>query len=74
MSADSGVKAALTEAGFEVYRTTADNVHLAERVRDNLIMDSGVFVSADGTTVSFCTSACHRAFPQDDEGSIVFLG
>lgn len=36
------LKRLLTQAGFEVYRTLKDRVLLAERVRDNLIMDSGV--------------------------------
>jgi hypothetical protein len=36
------LKKTLIREGFEVYRTTDDRVVLAERVRDNLIMDSGV--------------------------------
>lgn len=36
------LKRKLRAAGFEVYRTVAEQVLLAERVRDNLIMDSGV--------------------------------
>lgn len=36
------LKRKLREEGFEVYRTIAEQVLLAERVRDNLIMDSGV--------------------------------
>lgn len=38
----SELKKALLTNGFEVYRTLGDRVVLAERVRDNLIMDSGV--------------------------------
>lgn len=38
------LKKALRAQGFEIYRTTADEVVLAERVRDNLLMDSGVRV------------------------------
>jgi len=40
------VKRALVEAGLEVYRTRGDEVHIADRVRDNLIMDSGVSLAA----------------------------
>jgi hypothetical protein len=38
----SDLKKALISQGFEVYRTLGDRIVLAERVRDNLIMDSGV--------------------------------
>ncbi len=44
------LKKALAAAGFEVYRTLGDEVVLAERVRDNLIMDSGVRVRLSGGT------------------------
>ena len=40
----SELKKALLARGFEIYRTTADEVVLADRVRDNLLMDS--FVAA----------------------------
>lgn len=43
------LKKILRGAGFEIYRTTAQLVHLAERVRDNLIMDSGVAAQLTGT-------------------------
>lgn len=36
------LKRKLRAAGFEIYRTAENHVQLAERVRDNLIMDSGV--------------------------------
>jgi hypothetical protein len=42
------LKKALTAEGFEIYRTTGDRILLADRVRDNLIMDSGVSVRPDG--------------------------
>src|SRR5690606_29285172 len=42
------LKRTLIREGFEVYRTLEDCVVLAERVRDNLIMDSGVAVRSDG--------------------------
>lgn len=42
----SELKKTLQARGFEIYRTTADEVVLAERVRDNLLMDSAVAVRA----------------------------
>jgi hypothetical protein len=36
------LKKALVSAGFQVFRTLGDEIVLAERVRENLIMDSGV--------------------------------
>lgn len=38
------LKRKLRAAGFEIYRTAENRVQLAERIRDNLIMDSGVTV------------------------------
>lgn len=40
------LKKALLDQGFEVFRTRGDEVVLAERVRENLIMDSGVRLRA----------------------------
>lgn len=40
------LKKVLHAKGFEIYRTTAEEVILAERVRDNLLMDSAVAVRA----------------------------
>ena len=40
------LKKALVDAGFIIFRTLADEVMLAERVRENLIMDSGVRLKA----------------------------
>jgi hypothetical protein len=44
MSFPDGIelKRLLRAAGFEIYRATTTQVLLAERVRDNLIMESGV--------------------------------
>jgi hypothetical protein len=41
-STPSELKKLLLAEGFEVYRTQSDQIVLADRVRDNLIMDSGV--------------------------------
>jgi hypothetical protein len=40
------LKKALVGAGFQVFRTLGDEIVLAERVRENLIMDSGVRLKA----------------------------
>ena len=40
------IKQSIVAAGLEVYRTTGQEVIIAERVRDNLILDSGVRVRA----------------------------
>jgi hypothetical protein len=40
------IKQSLVAAGLEVYRTTGQEVIVADRVRDNLILDSGVRVRA----------------------------
>jgi len=40
------LKKALTQAGFSVFRTQGSEVIVAERVRENLIMDSGVRIRA----------------------------
>ena len=42
LSDPSQLKRRLRAEGFEIYRTRERDVVLAERVRDNLIMDSGV--------------------------------
>lgn len=43
----TSLKHALIGEGFEVYRTLGARVVLAERVRDNLIMDSGVSATSE---------------------------
>lgn len=68
------LKRKLRAAGFEVYRSTSEQVLLAERVRDNLIMDSGVAAhvsSADGkiwVQVTVRAQASH--FPGAEEDGI----
>ena len=58
------IKRALRDAGFEVYRTEGSEVQVAERVRENLIMDSGVRVMGE-PAVAFVTRAQQRDFPGD---------
>ena len=65
------IKKALVAAGFELYRTRGDEVHVADRVRDNLIMDSGVSVRAKGSlSVRFVARAQRSDFPSDGPASL----
>ena len=62
------LKRALVDAGFTVFRTLADEVVLAERVRENLIMDSGVRLrSAPALEVRVVLRAQRGDFPGEDE-------
>ncbi len=60
------LKKLLVNAGFEVYRTIGDRVVLADRVRENLIMDSGV--SASTTEAGFVVRIVVRAQASDFQG------
>ncbi|HEY4120667.1 MAG TPA: hypothetical protein VGM56_22535 [Byssovorax sp.] len=66
MPTPADIKRALQGAGFEIYRTQGDVVHVAERVRENLLMDSGVFVDA-ALTVGFIARAQRTDFPNDSD-------
>jgi hypothetical protein len=58
------LKKTLVARGFEVYRTLGDQVVLADRVRDNLIMDSGVAARpGDVLAVRFVVRAQASDFP-----------
>jgi len=58
------LKKTLVARGFEVYRTLGDQVVLADRVRDNLIMDSGVAAKPGATlAVRFVMRAQASDFP-----------
>jgi len=58
------IRKALLTSGFELYRTQGDQVHVADRVRDNLIMDSGVSVSTE-LRVKFIVRSQRSDFPND---------
>jgi len=66
------LKRKLRAAAFEIYRTTANQVLLAERIRDNLIMDSGVSakVQSDALSVEVVVTAQASHFPGADEAQI----
>ncbi len=67
MPTPAEIKKALVTAGLEIYRTRGEVVHLAERVRENLLMDSGIFVHAAESKVGFVVRAQRTDFPNDGE-------
>lgn len=60
------LKKLLVSERFEVYRTVGDRVMLADRVRENLIMDSGVSISA--TDAGYLVRVVMRAQASDFQG------
>lgn len=69
----SQLKKALVASGFEVFRTLQQEVVLADRVRENLILDSGVRVGPGegGKFRVRLVFRAHRAdFPTDDEPTL----
>jgi hypothetical protein len=65
------LKRALVEAGFTIFRILGDEVVLAERVRENLIMDSGVRVKcAPALEVCVVLRAQRGDFPGEDESHV----
>ena len=66
------LKKLLLAEGFEVYRTLGDQVVLADRVRDNLIMDSGVAAKlAEGLRVRFVVRAQGSDFATESAEQIL---
>ncbi len=65
----SEIKKALIASGFEFFRTLPDGVVLAERVRENQILDSGVRVRSvdEGFIVTVVMHAEKRDYPNDKE-------
>ena len=62
------IKRALVEAGFEVFRTRGEEIVLAERPRENLIMDSGVRLRLGSSfEVRVVLRAQKADFPNEDE-------
>lgn len=67
------LKKVLLASGFEVFRTLSEEVVLAERVRENLILDSGVRISPmrDGhARVRLVLRAQRTDFPTEDESML----
>lgn len=68
------VKKLLTAHGWVVYRSVGDAVLLAERVRDNLIMEAYVSVELrDSVRVRFATRAQRSDFPSSSETETTLL-
>ena len=64
------VKRALIDAGVEIYRTRADEIHIAERIRLH-IMDSGIrIVFADEAKVVFSARSQRSDFPAETENAL----
>ena len=66
----SRIKKALLDAGFEVFRTRGEEIVLAERPRENLIMDSGVRLrlsAGESLEVRIVLRAQKADFPNEDE-------
>jgi hypothetical protein len=67
----SELKKLLRAEGFEVYRTLSDRIVLADRVRENLIMDSGVAAQlGPEPCVRFVVRAQASEFPTESAEQI----
>lgn len=65
-SSPQNLKKSLVAEGFEVYRTSPNLIILADRVRDNLLMDSGVaVVQGEPLVVRITLRARAAEFPGD---------
>src|SRR5688572_1191241 len=70
-SSPQSLKKSLVAEGFEVYRTSPNLIILADRVRDNLLMDSGVaIVHGDPLVVRITVRARAAEFPGDGEQAL----
>jgi hypothetical protein len=70
-STASYLKRALVDSGFEVFRTRGDEIVLAERPRENLIMDSGVRLRArQPLEVHIVLRAQKGDYPNEDDAHL----
>lgn len=66
------LKKLLIAQGFEIYRTMADRIALAERVRDNLLMDGNVAAcTGKSLSVRFTTRAQQSEYPNDEDTALL---
>jgi hypothetical protein len=71
MAVHQELKKALADAGFLVFRTQGEDVVIAERVRENLIMDSGVRLRAgEPLQVRIVLRVQRGHFPGEDEAHL----
>jgi hypothetical protein len=73
LSTPQQLKKALLASGFEVFRTLPTEVVLAERVRENLILDSGVRIApleGGKLHVRLVLRAQKADFPNDDDAAL----
>jgi hypothetical protein len=67
----SELKKQLISAGLEIFRVQGARVHLADRVRENLIMDSGVAaVASDPPAVRLVVRAQASHFPGESHDDL----
>jgi hypothetical protein len=66
MPTPSELKKSLLAQGFEIYRTSPDAIALADRVRDNLLMDAGVSVRVGELAVRLILRAQAGDFPGEE--------
>jgi hypothetical protein len=65
------IKKALIDAGFEVFRSRGEEIVLAERPRENLIMDSGVRLRlSDPLEVRIVLRVQKADFPNEDDSHL----
>jgi hypothetical protein len=65
------LKKALAQAGFVIFRTQGEDIILAERVRENLIMDSGVRLRAGSPLLVRVVLRAQRGdFPSEGEAHL----
>lgn len=65
------MKKALVAAGLEIYRTRGQVICLADRVRENLIMDAGAFVGVgEALRVGLVIRAQASDFPGEAEAQL----
>lgn len=67
MPSPSDIKKALLASGLEVYRTRGSVVHVADRVRENLIMDARIHIDGARGAVGFFVRAQRSDFPAEPD-------
>jgi hypothetical protein len=67
----ASIRKSLVDAGFEIFRTRGEEIVLAERPRENLIMDSGVRLRlSQPFEVRVVMRAHKNDFPNEDDARL----